>query len=307
MSNSGFLAYLAKSPVIPSFIQASVLLLSAQSAYSLDQSPPETSGEAKQSQHAENSTSDNSRTPFPLKPYKDNYVLFFSTRSDVKFQFSFQYRLFSADLSKHPIYTKGITQLFFGYTQKSIWDTWDNSAPFEDHNFNPEIFWCSNIDGCGNRLLSLSKEEIDKRRYHLRIGAEHESNGKDGDDSRAWNRIYVKPTYMRNIGDGTVFISPKVWAIVSHGSENNDIEDYLGYFDLNLRYLIKNKFNVSTTLRRGSEEGSVLADLSFPLRQFALTERFNAHLYFQYFDGYGEDLIRYNKDRQVFRAGLRLF
>jgi len=84
----------------------------------------------------------------------ENSPAFFgdSKHNQVKFQFSFKYRVFF--------------DLHFGFTQKSFWDFWEvnNSAPFQDSNYNPELFYPINID-----IYPLNV---------LTIGVEHESNGQ---------------------------------------------------------------------------------------------------------------------------------
>lgn len=241
--------------------------------------------------------------------YKDNYLLFLSSRSDIKFQFSFKVKLFSSIKSEH-VFDK----LYFGYTQKSVWDIFEESKPFEDHNFNPEFFWCSGGLACSNRFNAGESSA-----YEWRAGVEHESNGLDGNDSRSWNRVYYRPVFT--VGDGNFVVAPKIWGVLSKGDENPDIEDYLGYFDLELLYSstkdtnTKNSFdgfNVGTTIRHGSKEGSILVDASFPLNNLfkvfgATGYEFNPNLYIQYFGGYGENLLNYNQKRNVIRVGFRFY
>ncbi len=112
----------------------------------------------------------------PFGIYKDNFFIagteMFTTptqwNSDAKFQISVRHRITNSTLPFK-------TYLFFTYTQKAFWDVFKESFPFRDLNYNPTI-------GIGralvykNRLLGA-----------IALQFEHESNGKDGIDSRSWN------------------------------------------------------------------------------------------------------------------------
>src|SRR5437899_9100874 len=93
-----------------------------------------------------------------FRRHKDNYILLTSTHDakEVKFQFSFKYRL------------NDDVPFYFAFTQKSFWDAWDfqQSSPFIETDFNPEIF-CD--------VLADTNEGL----RHIRLGVEHESNGKN--------------------------------------------------------------------------------------------------------------------------------
>ena len=57
-----------------------------------------------------------------------------------KFQFSFKYRLFN---SKGYLAVKApwVSGFHLGYTQRSIWDLKNDSKPFEDTSYMPEVFY----------------------------------------------------------------------------------------------------------------------------------------------------------------------
>lgn len=69
------------------------------------------------------------------------------------------------------------TFLYLTYTQKSFWDIYAESSPFGDSNYNPGIGLGRYITK-DNKLIGAGLIQI-----------EHESNGRDGDDSRSWNRL----------------------------------------------------------------------------------------------------------------------
>ena len=53
-----------------------------------------------------------------------------------RFQLSFKYRLFDSD-SLPVAWLPQLGNLYFGYTQNSLWDLGANSAPFRDTSYRP--------------------------------------------------------------------------------------------------------------------------------------------------------------------------
>ena len=110
--------------------------------------------------------------------YKDNYFVVGTAlnqkpteyNSDVKFQISFRQRLTKSILPFH-------SHLFLCYSQKAMWNIFEESLPFHDLNFNP---------GIGVQKLVFYKGELVG---NATIMAEHESNGRDGEASRSWNKL----------------------------------------------------------------------------------------------------------------------
>jgi hypothetical protein len=76
------------------------------------------------------------------------------TNPTTKFQFSFQTMLL--DLSPSETFLDSCSKpigrhlLHFGYTQKSIWNLYAESAPFEESNYNPEIFYSYHVRDLGS-------------------------------------------------------------------------------------------------------------------------------------------------------------
>jgi len=99
--------------------------------------------------------------------YKPTY--FITGHPDTKVQLSFK------------AYIVRAMPLYFAYSQLMMWDLFTKrSSPFRDINFNPEVFYRLNLND------QPSFQWLDFGIY------EHESNGKDGGDSRAWDRIYLR-------------------------------------------------------------------------------------------------------------------
>ena len=201
-----------------------------------------------------------------------------------RFQFSFKYRLFDPD-SLPVTWFPPLAKLHFGYTQTSIWDLGANSAPFRDTSYRPSFFWQGAALGEG-LMPDL-----------LRAGYEHESNGKDGENSRSINTLFAQPVWRIGFSDGrTLIFAPKVYGYLEK-SDNPDIQRYRGYADWILRYGREDGWLLATQLRSGtSGHGSAQFDLSYPLRK-PLFARTGGFLHFQLFKGYGESLLEYNLDR----------
>lgn len=103
--------------------------------------------------------------------------------SNAKFQLSFKYRIFQPDDPRsHGL----IDNLYFAYTQFSLWDLQSPSAPFRDTNYRPSLYYFLPDLGIQNGILS---------RMAVATGLEHESNGRDGAQSRSINMAFVRPTF----------------------------------------------------------------------------------------------------------------
>lgn len=222
--------------------------------------------------------------------YKDNYIvtgtelLSRSNRwnSDAKFQVSIRFRLTNSVLPFK-------THLFLTYTQKAFWDIYQESFPFRDLNFNPTI-------GIGRPLI-----QNNRLLGFIDMQFEHESNGKDADASRSWNKISF----------GSLLICRDRWILQSRlwipfvDEENRDMIPYLGYGHIAMTYSsLKRKYNVSCmfTKRSGSFFNSNIT-VQFSVRLFA-NEDF--YLFAEYYDGYGESLLDYKQYRQRIRAGINI-
>ena len=206
------------------------------------------------------------------------------SRSTARFQLSFKYRLFDPD-SLPVEWFAPLAGLHFGYTQTSLWDMGADSAPFHDTSYRPSLFWQGAIAGEG-LMPDL-----------LRAGYEHESNGKDGANSRSINTLFAQPVWRTEFPDGRALIfAPKVYAYLDK-SDNPDIQRYRGYANWNFRYGREDAWLLATQLRTGtSGHGSAQLDLSWPLRR-PLFARTGGFLHLQLFKGYGESLLDYNLDR----------
>jgi phospholipase A1 len=205
---------------------------------------------------------------------------------NAKFQISLRYQLFDnrGSLASR---LSGIDDLYLSYSQTSLWDLNDLSKPFKDSSYRPRLFY-SDFD--------LARFFDGQLRVGVEAGFGHESNGKEGEDSRSFNMLYVRPTLT--LGDPAglrLFAAPLIHNYISE-DENPDIAAYRGYVDWVLGVGSKGGLDFWTTLRKGtrSSYGSVELNLSYPLAKLSGGD-LTGWLLLQYFNGYGESLLDYNR------------
>ena len=210
--------------------------------------------------------------PLGTKPTKEN--------SNVKFQISISQRLTKSTLPFN-------TYLYLTYTQKVIWNVFEKSMPMKDMNFNP---------GIGLGRMIIHKDKVIGFSY---FQLEHESNGRDGDASRSWNKISMYAGLQLNrYWD----VQAKFWLPIVDGGLNKDILDYSGIFQISANYNWSDRFTAGMVFvkRRGFNfNGNIQLGLSYKL-----FKNQNQYLYLQYYNGYGEYLLDYNKYQSMLRIGL---
>lgn len=220
--------------------------------------------------------------------YKDNYFIFGPsvgpkanrTNTNVKFQISIAQRL-----------TKGTlpwgTYLYLFYSQKCFWNILENSMPITDLNFNPGI--------------GITKPLFVKNRYigKMTFLVEHESNGRDSIQSRSWNRVALAANVFVT---KNLMVHAKVWVPIVDGENNRDIVDYCGWNQFGIQVVSDNKrFTGGISIVPRHRIGSCNVVVDFAVRLF---KRENQYLFFQFYNGYGEGLLDYNKFHSQLRVGL---
>ena len=220
--------------------------------------------------------------------YKDNYIVLGTElirnpdryNSDAKFQISVSQRLTNSILPFR-------TYLFLTYTQLAFWDVFQESFPFRDINFNPTV--------------GLAKPLVYKNRYlgEIAFQMEHESNGKDGDASRSWNKVSFQGQFKIN-PHWSYFT--KLWVPIVDGENNLNIVRYRGWATSAISYNQKQKFNASLVInKRGGAILNANITVNFAYRLF---QDENQYLFFEYYDGYGEGLLDFDRYHQRFRLGF---
>lgn len=247
---------------------------------------------------------------FVITPHRPNYALPVSynknpnskpfkvvggdfSNTEIKFQISLKAPLWQGMFN-------GYGDLYAAYTNISWWQAYNsNSAPFRETNHEPEIFaaFPTDYDFFGLKLRAVV------------AGFSHQSNGRSGDLSRSWNRVYANFLLERD----NFYMSFKPWYRIpesdkdpndsntTKGDDNPDIDKYMGNGELHFGYKL-DTHQISMMLRnnlRSDNKGAVQLDWSFPLN-----ERFRG--YVQYFNGYGESLIDYNASVSRLSVGVLL-
>ena len=216
-------------------------------------------------------------------------------KTTARFQISAKYRLFSPAANRPANWYENF---YLGYTQTSLWDLQSDSMPFIDTTFNPSVFWLSD---------NLWSSESQNWRLGVNVGAEHNSNGKDGPDSRSVNDGYVEPRFHYRLdGGSTLTFAPRIKAYFGVASENPDYADYAGRVDWQLRWAQDNGAVVTALYRQGDQQRrTTQLDFAWPLQRTWLN--MNGYLHLQYFNGYGETLLGYNRrEDSQFRVGLSI-
>jgi len=224
-----------------------------------------------------------------------------TSTNQVKFQISFKF-----DLTPN----EGPCGLFFAYTQRSLWNAYAASSPFEDSNYNPQVFL---VFGLKDISALRSLPPAGKFTFlWVRLGGEHESNGQGGDTSRSWNRLFVSARFVILCGSNSAFyltLQPKLWwPFVS--SDNPDLIDYVGYGELvsqiGWHYLFQSgrwqDLTLGVLLRKGTVGSYGTVQLTLNYRPPWMFTSFS--FYAQAFFGYDETLLHYNQRTSVFRFGI---
>lgn len=213
-------------------------------------------------------------------------------KKEAKFQVSVKLPLYLEDT--------GFDGIYLGFTLTSFWQLYNSevSKPFRETNYEPEIFWQETAD------YSVLGYKFNT----FQLGFNHMSNGQSGLSSRSWNRIFASVVFSDQ--DDIYYL--KTWYRIPEddkadpldptGDDNPDIENYYGRMEFGYGRKLGN-FKVMALLRNnlnlGNNRGSIQLDLTYPL-----TDRYE--LLFQYFNGYGDSLIDYNRSQERVGLGFQL-
>ena len=224
---------------------------------------------------------------YPL--YKDNYFIFGPSigpkatkeNTNVKFQISVRQKLTKSTLP-------GGTYLYLCYTQKVFWNILEKSLPMTDLNFNPGI--------------GLAKPVFKNGKYigKFILQLEHESNGRDSIESRSWNRLSLGGDVLIT---NNFLVHAKVWIPYVDGEHNKDLLKYVGIMQAGVELTSNDrrwKGSLLLTKRKTWRlDFNTVAEISW---QFSRNADWN--LFVQYYNGYGEGLLDYNKFSSHLRAGV---
>lgn len=249
--------------------------------------------------------------PKPLSMYKDNYFILGNERSQIKGQFSAKYKLFSTmEVEKFYPFNGSI---YFSYTHTFLWANYEKSKPIKETHYNPEFFIRSHHPT-----------------NYIQLGLlEHKSNGKDGLESRGWNRSYIQGNYEfnfnRKVNIGLNLKLFWLYAVSGGCSENEkferkDISEYIGFSETKVYYYYKNSSDIE--IFRLYIKGGLGASETFKYRKHrrfgfikkgwleagAMIRIPKSHLflYGQCYYGYSEWLQWYETKSACIRVGVLL-
>jgi outer membrane phospholipase A len=229
--------------------------------------------------------------------YLPNYFIYGTGGEPAaKFQLSFKYRIltFGRGTPERPRPT-----LQLAYTQRSLWALQEQSAPFFDTSYMPELF-----------VEHLYPASARRGRFSLlgwSFGYRHESNGKSGDDSRAIDIAYGRGVFSLGSPESWYLaVAPEVWGYLSRDDNMPDVEDYRGYGKVYLLAGHRSGPSLSWTVTPADGFAHVTHELGLSIPIGVRWLDFASYVYVQYFDGYAESLREYTHESRSLRAGLSL-
>ena len=274
-----------------------------------DVNAPEDTVPAEQQQTSPQSTDFGKKTASPVAEHKVNYFSLNrwpgNNSAQAKFQISMKFQVLQPNLYvlKHNIFPA-----YFAYSQKTLWNVGQQSRPFEESDINPEFF----LDYPVNAVIT--------GRFKLRniviSPIEHESNGLAGDRSRSWNRQYVlikfgleskeKLEVTNSFLSDKALLYVKLWHASSYSDQtaylqtigsNDKFLDYMGQGEIGVSvrnflwggFLRNHQLDIKTPIFRAERKNS--CELEFRQQ----LPNMNFALYFQYWYGYGETLMRFDQ------------
>ena len=223
---------------------------------------------------------------YNIKAYKANYLLPVSYRYggnyspvgthelesiEMEFQFSIRYDFGTNLFGLHEIYS-------FGYTQKSFWQAYGESAYFRESNYNPEFFTTIPFG--------------DKHIKAFRLALAHQSNGRGGAPERSWNYITGSVFFQT----GLLFTELRLWHRFSDTIDYNPtLIDYMGHG--HIEFIFPYKKHLAKLLLRSNFDGANAVEFaySYPLSK-------DLFFYLKTFNGYGESLIDF--DNRIDKVGF---
>ncbi|KXU37903.1 hypothetical protein AXK11_01780 [Cephaloticoccus primus] len=229
------------------------------------------------------------------------YFLYGNEPQGAKYQFSFKYRLLGDDRARSGERSTAVRRVYFGYTQRSLWDIDSLSSPFYDSSYMPEFFYES------QRVFD-EEQSGGLQFLGYQIGAKHESNGRAGPDSRSLNTVYFRPAVtFGKLDSWHLIVAPRFSAYVWDVDDNPDISRYRGYTELQTILQWGDGVSLAALgrLGRGGHKGGLQLDLTIPMT-FERFFDFAAYFHIQYWNGYGESLLDYNKHGDALRFGFSL-
>lgn len=191
--------------------------------------------------------------------------------------------------------------LWFGYTQQSLWQVWNkqDSAPFRSTDYEPELIYVLPVPRPYGELPGGWRLSM------LQAALAHQSNGQTEPLSRSWNRVYVAAGLER----GEYSLLGRFLRRLPEDrddDDNPDLTSYRGRGDIALTWTpgrATASLLYRTTLR-DLRRGALQFDWTYPVDS---DKPDGLRWYVQVFTGYGETLLDYNFRQTSVGLGLTLF
>ncbi|WP_047541142.1 phospholipase A [Methylotenera versatilis] len=254
--------------------------------------------------------------------YKSNYLLFSHTDNtndtpqspnhintenrnldaeDLKFQLSLKTELYNnIPLIRDLPYVTS-SRLWGAYTQKSNWQLFDPRAsrPLRENNYEPELILSLGID---NEIDGERKDYIPRM---LNLGVVHQSNGRSNPTSRSWNRVYLESGW--ELTDRISLMVRPWWRIPEdkQKDDNPDIEKFLGYGDVTVRYETPSGKTALSVLMRNNLRSDNKGFAQIDLQQRVFNNPY-IKLHMMLSKGYGDTLLDYNHSQSILGFGISL-
>jgi outer membrane phospholipase A len=217
-----------------------------------------------------------------IEAFQPIYFIDGNHSDQVKYSISFKYK----------IWFPGDNGLNLAYLQIAKWNIYDRSNPFKEIDHSPMVFYES--------------FPIYKWWDFYRIGFyQHLSNGLDGANSRSIDTGFLETqvSYGKYLNFG---IREKVICYYSVSNKNKDYKRYKGNFETEIfiqykgshGYIDHERFYIKG--EKTHKYGWIEIGVSVRI----LTPDIQPSLYIQYYRGYAEFMIDYNKKINALRAGL---
>lgn len=234
-------------------------------------------------------------------PYEPMYFVGGWRAPQIKFQISIRYRLLTPNgplVTKYPL----LGGFNFAYSQTSFWDWSDPNQPFfYDSSYRPEFFYF---------LENVPRLQLPPGwQFGAQVGVGHESNGRKNPDHRSLNIVFLRPIFTISDRSSSLFFTfaPKIYGYIGDIALNPDMPRYRGYADYRFVMGLRDGLQLAIVGRAGNhlDRGSGQFDLTYPLTKL-LNGNADLSIDAQYFIGYGESLLSYNRRSQAFRIGFAL-
>ena len=180
--------------------------------------------------------------------------------------------------------------ILFGFTTTAWWQVFNSnrSRPVRDTNYQPEFFW---RHYGGPKLLGGQVTGFD-------FGYVHESNGRSSEElSRSWDRMM----FRTELDYDELVIALRTWYRFKEDRDTDDnpsMHRYYGYGDITASWA-PNKNTFTAMLRPGTDKNGMELTWSYPINKIL-------RIYAQYYSGYGESLLDYDKRMQRFGLGIAI-